>query len=173
MKKIIFFLLLFFLLGVKNTSIPNQVFGDSNFDGPKLQLTAIIDPCINITLSINSIIFNCKGAPGVYNADQPVMVTVGSNYGEWTVKCAATPLKGNAGKIPAERIFLRLSNSNSSNSDNDAGIGFEPMSGEIVVLSGSPTEHKEEAIEFKLKTLWEDRAGTYTGQINFTYLAIP
>jgi len=172
MKKITICLFLFSLiLGTNIIPTDKLVYGDNARPGPTLQVTAIIEPCINITLSTNAIVFNCKGAPGVYNADQPVVVTVGSNCGNWTVKCSATPLKGDGGTIPSERIFMK--NPHTPNTDEGAGRGFEAMSGEKVVLKGSATDHKETTSEFRLKTIWEDKAGTYTGQINYTYLANP
>jgi len=154
------------------TIIPNKtILGETSYPGPTLNVTAVVEPCINITLSTDAIIFNCKGAPGIYNADQPVVVTVGSNCGNWTVKCSATPLKGTGGEIPSKRIFIKTPKT--PNIDRGAGKGFEPMSREKSVLTGNPTERKETTMEFKLKTTWEDKAGLYTGQINYTYLATP
>jgi len=170
-KNIIYLSLLLIVLNI-NIFLTNRLAcGNAAHPGPTLQVTAIIEPCINITLSTNAIVFNCKGAPGVYNADQPVVVTVGSNCGNWTVKCSATPLKGDGGTIPSERIFMK--NPHTPNTDEGAGRGFEAMSGEKVVLKGSATDHKETTSEFRLKTIWEDKAGMYTGQINYTYLANP
>jgi len=170
-KNIIYLSLLLIVLNI-NIFLTNRLAcGNAAHPGPTLQVTAIIEPCINITLSTNAIVFNCKGAPGVYNADQPVVVTVGSNCGNWTVKCSATPLKGDGGTIPSQRIFMK--NPHTPNTDEGAGRGFEAMSGEKVVLKGSATDHKETTSEFRLKTIWEDKAGTYTGQINYTYLANP
>jgi len=172
MKKNIIYLLLFSLiLSTVIFLVHKRVYGDTSHPGPVLQVTAIIEPCINITLSTNAIVFNCKGAPGVYNADQPVVVTVGSNCGNWTVKCSATPLEGDGGTIPSQRIFMK--NPHTPNTDEGAGRGFEAMSGEKIVLKGSATDRKETTSEFRLKTTWEDKAGTYTGQINYTYLASP
>jgi len=172
MKKIIIYLFLFSLIISANIFLTNKlVSGDTVHPGPTLQVTAIIEPCINITLSTDAIVFNCKGAPGVYNADQHVVVTVGSNCGNWTVKCSATSLEGDGGTIPSNRIFMK--NPHTPNIDKGAGRGFEAMSGEKVVLRGSATERKETTLEFRLKTTWEDKAGTYTGQINCTYLATP
>ena len=172
MKKNIVSLFLFSLI-LSTNIIPTDklVYGDNAHPGPTLQVTAIIEPCINITLSTDAIVFNCKGAPGVYDADQRVIVTVGSNCGNWTVKCSATPLKGDGGTIPSERMFMKTPDT--PNVDKGAGGGFEPMSGEKLVLIGSSTERKETRLEFRLKTTWEDKAGTYTGQINYTYLATP
>ena len=172
MKKIIIYLFLFSLILSTNIFLTNKlVYGDTVHPGSTLQVTAIIEPCINITLSTDAIVFNCKGTPGVYDADQHVVVTVGSNCGNWAVKCSATSLKGAGGTIPSERIFINTPDRR--NTDKRAGKGFEPMSGEKVVLKGSPTERKETTLEFRLKTTWEDKAGTYTGQINYTYLATP
>ena len=172
MKKKIIYLSFFFLILSINIFLTNRlVRGDAAHPGPTLQVTAIIEPCINITLSTDAIIFNCKGAPGVYNADQPVVVTVGSNCRSWTVKCSATPLEGDGGTIPAQRIFMK--NQHTPNIDKGGGAGFEPMSGEKVVLTGSATDCKGTTSEFRLKTTWEDKAGIYTGQINYTYLSTP
>jgi len=173
MKKNIIYLFLFSLITLSTVIflVHKRVYGDTSHPGPVLQVTAIIEPCINITLSTNAIVFNCKGAPGVYNSDQNVVVRVGSNCGNWTVKCSATPLKGDGATIPSERIFMKAPDT--PNTDKGAGRGFEPMSAEKVVLKGSPTESKETTLEFRLKTTWEDKAGTYTGQINYTYLANP
>lgn len=175
MKKNIIYLSLFFLVLSINIFLTNKLAcGDNAHPGPTLhlQVTAIIEPCINITLSTDAIVFNCTGAPGVYNADHPVVVTVGSNWRNWTVKCSATPLKGDGGTIPSNRIFMK--NPHTPNTDNkSAGTGFEAMSGEKVVLKGSATDRKETISEFRLKTTWEDKAGTYTGQINYTYLTTP
>ena len=168
MKKGIIYIVFVFLAAV----IPNRtVLGETSYPGPTLNVTAIVDPCINITLSTDAIIFNCKGAPGLYDANEPVVLTVGSNCGDWSVKCVATPLEGSKGEIPPERIFVKTPNS--PNIDKGAGNGFEPMSGERNVLTGNPTERKEARMEFKLKTTWEDKAGTYTGRIDYTYLATP
>ena len=172
MKKTIIYLSIFLLILNINIFLTNKLAcGDTSHPGPTLQVTAIIEPCINITLSTDAIVFNCKGAPGVYDADQPVVVTVGSNSRNWTVKCSATPLEGDGGTIPSNRIFMK--NPHTPNTDKGAGAGFEAMSGEKVVLTGSATDRKETTSEFRLKTTWEDKAGMYTGQINYTYLATP
>jgi len=172
MKKSIIYLFLFLLVLGINILLTNRLAcEDVAHPGPTLQVTAIIEPCINITLSTDAIVFNCKGAPGVYNADQPVVVTVGSNCRSWTVKCSATPLEGDGGTIPAERIFMK--NPHTPNIDKGAGGGFESMSGEKVLLTGSATDRKETTSEFRLKTTWEDKAGMYSGKINYTYLSTP
>lgn len=171
-RKFIRLLFLFFLTSSTVFSPWNGPgFCDTPHPGPTLQVTAIIEPYINISLSTDSIVFLCKGAPGIYDADKPVIVSVGSNCNNWIVKCKATSLKGTSGEISSNRIFVKT-----PNSINLAGPevqGFEPMSNEIDIIEGAIAENKSATMEFKLKTTWEDKAGTYTGQINYTYLVNP
>lgn len=125
--------------------------------GPILQVTAVIEPCINITLSTNAIVFDCKGAPGIYYADQPVVVDVGANYGDWTLKCSVTALENKSGRIPSERIFIRKLIATQIETKSDRG--FESMVDEKIVLTGSQTSRARTTLEFKIETTWEDKPG--------------
>jgi hypothetical protein len=163
-------------------------------EGARLSVRAVIEPFTFIKLSANSIVFNVSGEPGEYAADKNVEVTVGSNSSTWSVKAMATPLVGNNGKIPASQLYIsRLSeNTKSENlgvdikmpilgqpvrkksAGKEGSKDYTDMGSEILLAEGlqtTPTMVTD--LNFKLKTTWEDRAGTYDGEIMFVYLAIP
>lgn len=118
-------------------------------------------PKVNMTFSPDRIHFPVTGAPGDYNADSAILLTVESKYG-FVVKPHATPLHGQYGDIPPDRLFLNPSDGN-----------YHSLEKALVVLE-RPVEipEKEKTVStnlsFRLKTTWDDKAGEYTGQIVFT-----
>lgn len=138
-------------------------------EGARLSVRAVIEPFTFIKLSANSIVFNVSGEPGEYAADKNVEVTVGSNSSTWSVKAMATPLVGNNGKIPASQLYIRKKSARKEGSKD-----YTDMGSEILLAEGSQTTPTMATdLNFKLKTTWKDRAGTYDGEIMFVYLAIP
>ena len=138
-------------------------------EGARLSVRAVIEPFTFIKLSANSIVFNVSGEPGEYAADKNVEVTVGSNSSTWSVKALATPLVGENGEIPAGQLYIKKKSAR-----KEGGEDYTNMGSEILLAEGSQTTPTMAAdLNFKLKTTWEDRAGTYDGEIMFVYLAIP
>ncbi len=143
-------------------------------EGARLSVRAVIAPFTFIKLSTNSIVFDVSGEPGEYTADKNVEVTVGSNSSSWAVKAIATPLVGENGEIPTNQIYIKKSGGKKKNGKKKGGKGYVDMGSEILVAEGSQTSPTVTSdIKFKLKTTWENRAGTYDGEIMFIYLAIP
>mgnify|MGYP005855433245 CR=1 FL=1 len=141
--------------------------------GPVLNVVAHLEPCLTIELSDNAISFHADRGPGAYDADKMIEVRVATNYGSWTVNCAATPLTGALGEIPPSRLFTSNNNTLSS-PDEGAGPTYENMGGEKLVASGGPQALSlVNTMRFRLKTEWTDRPGQYTGTVSFTYLATP
>lgn len=118
--------------------------------------------------------FHVDGPPGIYDADLPVSVSVSSGFSDWSLQCQASALiEGtNGGVIPASRIYL-------SGLIGDIATGVEPLISldqPVVVGDGSFTGPEFVPIgvlDFKMESEWDDRPGTYIGQITFTYLAVP
>ncbi|MBT3881097.1 MAG: hypothetical protein HON76_10550 [Candidatus Scalindua sp.] len=133
-------------------------------EGARLSVRAVIAPFTFIKLSTDSIVFNVSGEPGEYIADKNVEVTVGSNSSSWAVEAVATPLIGENGEIPANQLYIK----------KKGGKDYTDMGSEILLAEGSQTSPTVTSdLSFKLKTTWENRAGTYDGEIMFIYLAIP
>lgn len=139
-------------------------------EGARLSVKAVIEPFTFIKLSANSIVFNITGEPGEYPADKDVGVTVGSNSSAWSVKAMATPLVGENGEIPASRISLMKEATGKGATNAD----YTDMAKPILLAEGTQTlPTLATNLKFKLKTTWEDSAGTYDGEIIFVYLATP
>ena len=164
------FLLSVVILGIL-TSV-NTSYGEKILAEPTLSVTAVITPYTNSHLSTESISFRVTGVPRVYQADQSVVVTISSNSGGWELKCYATPLEGRMGEIPPGQIFVK---GPLTKGKGEAELAdFVNLSQEVVVdRAPQPARGKKVTLEFKLKTTRQDRPGTYTGKIHFTYLVTP
>jgi hypothetical protein len=120
------------------------------------------------------ITFNVDGPPGIYDANLPVSVSVSSGFSDWSLQCQASALiEGtHGGVIPPSRIYL-------SGLIGDISTGDEPLISldqPVVVGDGSftgPDFVPIGMLDFKMESEWDDRPGTYIGQITFTYLAVP
>lgn len=142
---------------------------------PSRLVKAQIDPHMMIILSSDSISFYVCGPPGRFDAQQAVEVDVRSGYENWTLSCEVSSLKGENGEIPGSRIFMN-SPFTDPNIDQGAGPGYEAPDEPRLVARGSftgPLAIKVSTLKFRLVTIWEDRPGTYTGVIRFTYLVKP
>jgi hypothetical protein len=135
------------------------------------------DPLISIILSPDSISFHADSSPGTFDS-QAVDVTVRSDYKDWSIHCELiSPLtfSGSKNKIPFERLFINNPYTNPV-IDKGAGPGYESMGQPRLVAKGSftgPVAIKASSLKFRLLTTWEDKPGTYVGQIRFTYLTNP
>lgn len=167
--------MIIFLLSVAILGILSSVatsYGKEILAQPTLSVTAVIAPYTDSHLSTESISFHVTAAPRVLQADQSVVVTISSNYGGWELKCYATPLEGRMGQIPSEQIFVKGPLTKGKGEEELAD--FVSLSQGVVVDHGSqPAQGKKVTLEFKLKTTSQDRPGTYTGKIHFTYLVTP
>ncbi len=141
-----------------------------------INVKLIINPFTSILLDPPSVYFDALGHPSVFDAVSEVAVKVSSNYAGWTVSCKAAPLsltgRGN-NTISNERIFVGTTKTKNYR-DEGAGRGFMKMHKPILLGSGNQTPPIElERLRFRLLTTWEDRAGTYDGDITFTFLVSP
>jgi hypothetical protein len=118
--------------------------------------------------------FVIDGPPGMYDAALPLNVSVSSGFSEWSLHCQASPLVEitNGWIIPPSRIFI-------------AG-GFEDVLGDedglltldqpVLVGQGSFTGPEfvlAGVLNLSIQSQWQDKPGTYAGQLTFTYLAVP
>ena len=144
-------------------------FGNSNF--------VYADPFISIILSPDSISFHADTSPGIFDS-QPVDVTVHSDHKDWSIHCeviSPLTLSGRTNKIPFARLFINTPYTN-PNIDKGAGPGYESMDQPRLVAKGllaGAAAIKASSLKFRLLTKWEDKPGTYVGQIRFTYLTNP
>jgi hypothetical protein len=155
--------------------------------GPVLNVSADVKPCIRTTLSTERIYFYADKGPGTYepvvqgSSDSPagpVLMTVGCNAKEWSIQCEVTPLEeaatrknGENGIIPSAQ-FSVASPLTQGNADTKAQESYSPLDKPVIILQGGPGETQAE-LRFQLKTTWSDRAGTYTGKISFTCMMNP
>jgi len=132
---------------------------------------------MSIILSPDSISFHADTSPGTFDS-QPVDVTVRSEYKDWTIHCELISpliLSGRKNKIPSGRLFINTPYTSPA-VDKGAGPGYESMDQPRLVAKGSftgPMLIKASSLKFRLLTKWEDKPGTYVGQIRFTYLTNP
>ena len=155
--------------------------------GPVLNISADVKPCIKTTFSTDRIYFYAGKGPGTYEpvaqgssdtpAD-PVLITVGCNAREWSIQCEVTPLEeaatrksGEKGIIPASQLSIASPLTRGS-ADAQAQDGYSTFDKPVIILQGGPGETQTE-LRFQLKTTWSDRAGTYTGKISFTCMMNP
>lgn len=118
--------------------------------------------------------FIIDGPPGMYDAALPLNVSVSSGYSEWSLHCQASPMVEIAEGwiIPASRIYIE-------GGFQDAlgeGDGLLPLDQPVLVGEGmftGPEFVLVGALNLSIQSEWQDRPGTYTGQITFTYLAVP
>lgn len=118
--------------------------------------------------------FIIDGPPGMYDASLPLNVSVSSGFSEWSLHCQASPLVEvtNGWMIPASRIFM-------DGGFEDVlgdGDGLLTLDQPILVGQGSftgPEFTLVSVLNFRIQSEWEDRPGSYAGQLTFTYLAVP
>jgi hypothetical protein len=128
-----------------------------------------------LVLSQDEVFFHAQGPPGVYDAEMPVEVYVGSVSGSWTVSCHAEALVSEKGNIPPDRIFFKNQYTD-PNSDHGAGAGYESLGETCLVAEGAftgPQLQEVSSLRFRILTTWEDKPGTYRGVIRLTYLFKP
>jgi len=149
----------------------------SIFLGNSSFVYAAAEPFISIILSPDSISFHADTSPGSFDS-QPVDVTVCSDYKDWSIHCeviSPLTLSGRTNRIPLERLFIN-SPYTDPGVDKGAGLGYESMDQPRLVAKGSftgPVAIKASSLKFRLLTKWEDKPGTYVGQVRFTYLTNP
>ena len=132
-------------------------------EGPKVTLEMKpIAPKVKLSLLPDRVHFPVTGAPGEYNAESTVLITVESKHG-FVVKAHATALHSQYGDIPPERLFVNPGDGN-----------YYSLEKDVVVLERKEEIHPEKErtvtanLSFRLKTIWGDVAGEYTGEIIFT-----
>ena len=118
--------------------------------------------------------FTIDGPPGMYDADLPLSISVSSGFAQWSLHCQASALvevsKGSM--IPASRIFLE----GGFEDVLGAGDGLLTLDQPVLVAQGTFTGPEPEPIGFlnlRIRSEWDDKPGTYAGQLTFTYLAVP
>jgi hypothetical protein len=130
---------------------------------------------LTITLSREHIEFNVFGPPGLYEAKEPITVSVQPPFGNWVVFCHGEPLRGARGEIPPERMFvsqLLLG----TEVDEDGAEKFASMEQPRMVAEGllsGPELRGVSTVRFRLLTTWEDEPGRYVGAIKFSYFVRP
>lgn len=149
----------------------------SIFFGNSHLVYAAAEPLITIILSPDSISFHVDTSPGIFDSQQ-VDVTVRSDSKDWSIHCeviSPLTLSGRTNRIPFERLFINTPYTNPT-VDKGAGPGYESMDQPRLVAKGTftgPVAIKARSLKFRLLTKWEDKPGTYVGQIRFTYLTNP
>jgi hypothetical protein len=110
----------------------------------------------------------------MYDATLPLSVSVSSGFSEWSLHCQASALVevSKGWTIPASRIFM------------EGGFGdvLAPEDGlltldqPVLVAQGTftgPEFAPVSLLNLRLRSEWDDKPGTYAGQLTFTYLAVP
>ncbi len=118
--------------------------------------------------------FIIDGPPGMYDAALPLSVSVSSGYSEWSLHCQASAMVEvtNGWLIPSSRIFIE---GGYQDVLGDGG-GLLALDQPVLVGQGSFTGPEfvlVSVLNLSIRSEWKDRPGTYTGQITFTYLAVP
>ena len=129
---------------------------------PQKPEEAVPGPKIRMSFSTDKIHFEVSGSPKEYDADNAILLTVESKHG-FKVKAYAASLRSQYGDIPPERLYVNPGNGN-----------YYSLEKDVVVLERKEEIHPEKErtvtanLSFRLKTIWGDVAGEYTGEIIFT-----
>lgn len=118
--------------------------------------------------------FIIDGPPGMYEAAMPLNVSVSSGFSEWSLHCQASPMVEitNGWILPASRIFI----DGGFQDVVDDGDGLLTLDQPILVGQGSFTGPEfvlVSVLSLSFQSEWQDKPGTYSGEITFTYLAVP
>jgi hypothetical protein len=118
--------------------------------------------------------FVIDGPPGMYQAVLPLNVSVSSGFSEWSLHCQASPLVevSHGWTIPPSRMFLE-GGLQDVFGDEDGLLSLDQP---VLVGQGTftgPESVPIRVLSLRLKSEWEDKPGTYAGQLTFTYLAVP
>ena len=118
-------------------------------------------PLVKMTLSPQDIRFPVISTPAEYDADNAVVLTVESKD-RFMVTARATSLHSHYGDIPPDRLLVNPGNGNYYSLEKDVVV--------LEALSKVPEKEKPVSadLRFRLKTLWDDKAGEYAGEIVFT-----
>lgn len=131
-------------------------------------IRADVPEVVSVSVSGASLSFPGVLGPGRYDADREVAFTLSANAPRWAVVCQASPLRGDRGEIPIERLFWeqrdlrgRLQASGSFAED-------------AVVLQGSaPALGLEGRVAFAVQVLSSDHGGDYQGEVSLTGMSLP
>jgi hypothetical protein len=130
---------------------------------------------LTITLSQEQIEFDIFGPPGLYEAKEPITVSVQPPFGNWVVFCHGEPLLGARGEIPPDRMFVSQLFMGPE-VDEDGAVKFASMEQPRLVaegLLGALELQGVSTVRFRLLTTWEDEPGRYVGAIKFSYFVRP
>jgi hypothetical protein len=134
----------------------------------KILVTIIIDPTVLLNVDIqpqNELVFDIQGQPGLYAAENRILLNGKANVEKLTILCWAEDLKGKNGHlIPKNRIFLTRSIGTKKTEMISLEKPLEIQSFQI----GEPISLVIEG--FYIKTLLEDLPDVYEGFIHFDYL---
>jgi hypothetical protein len=96
--------------------------------------------------------------PGLYDSPAILTVHVAADCEHGGVVASATPLQHPEGTIPPERIFVRILPTG----------GYVSMDAPVVITGPAGPGVFDVELKFRLETVFEDPAGTYTGTFTFT-----
>jgi len=126
-----------------------------------INIRTLFKQSINLTIVPDFVNFECSGQPGIKDADQPVLITLESNRGLGSIVVEATDLTGPMGMIPNNRLFINCE------VQSGPGVnwhGFERMGVNRLCNLGKSRDWSA-LLSFQLLTVWQDRPGTYQGQV--------
>ncbi|QPM69454.1 hypothetical protein [Atribacter laminatus] len=133
----------------------------------KIPVTIIIDPTVLLNVDIqpqDGLQFDIQGQPGLYAAENRILLNGKANVEKLTILCWAEDLKGKNGHlIPNSRIFLTRSLGTKKTEMISLEKPLEIQSFQI----GEPISLVIEG--FYIKTLLEDLPDEYEGLIHFDY----
>jgi hypothetical protein len=133
----------------------------------KIAVTIIIDPTVLLNVDIqpqDGLQFDIQGQPGLYAAENRILLNGKANVEKLTILCWAEDLKGKNGHlIPNSRIFLTRSIGTKKTEMISLEKPLEIQSFQI----GEPISLVIEG--FYIKTLLEDLPDEYEGLIHFDY----
>jgi hypothetical protein len=133
----------------------------------KITVTIIIDPTVLLNVDIqpqDGLQFDIQGQPGLYAAENRILLNGKANVEKLTILCWAEDLKGKKGHIiPNSRIFLTRSLGTKKTEMISLEKPLEIKSFQI----GEPISLVIEG--FYIKTLLEDLPDEYEGLIHFDY----
>ncbi len=138
-----------------------------------LRMDVNVSPFLNIIVKPSEIRFHAAYEPGIYEAEQEVMLSICGNYDNWSVQIVAGELTGEKTSIAPSKLFIQNDHHRYS-LDDGAGNGFRCMDSPVI-LSGNHAAYPEIRIKlrFKIMTRYDDPPGTYTGEIKLISTVLP
>ncbi len=165
---------LFLRVQVLETDIADTYHGELRFQDELNLLEDVVLPFqlniqanMQLSFSAASVSLDVTGAPGIYETENSVQLSVNGNTSDWQIQAEVISITGPS-YIDKSKIFIKSSSLNFS-TDQGSGEGYQSLSYKKEILNGSTLGIGGNSdLNFILKTDYNLPPGDYSARINIS-----